>query len=330
MSKKNIYPIDAVVAVTYRCNSRCIMCDIWKIQDFPELHPSEYAKLPRTLRDINISGGEPFLRTDLPEIIEVISRACPRAHIVISSNGFLVSAIKQALPKILKINPRVGLNISVDGIGEMQERVRRVEHAWSKNLEVIEFAKSIGVKDLGLAFTLNNENFGESEKVYHYCLDHGLHFSMAVAQSSDFYFGAAGYKTQGAEDKLKQEFSFIIKNLLKSAHPKNWARAYFIDGLYRVATGGRRPLESRPGDDFFYLDPRGDVYPSVADNFIMGNLHEVNRFSELWFSTQALQARRDLQGFESNYWFVCTARTGMRRNPLKVARWILSQKILKH
>ncbi len=58
--KKNQQPIDCVLGITYNCNSRCKMCFIWKIKDFPQIAPAEYAKLPTTLKDINISGGEPF------------------------------------------------------------------------------------------------------------------------------------------------------------------------------------------------------------------------------------------------------------------------------
>ena len=85
-----IQPIDAVVAVTYRCNSRCIMCNIWQIKNFPEINYEEYLKLPSSLRDINISGGEPFLREDLVDIVRVIKRACPKAKITISTNGLFV------------------------------------------------------------------------------------------------------------------------------------------------------------------------------------------------------------------------------------------------
>ena len=86
MVKKVKMPIDAVVAVTYRCNSRCIMCNIGKIKDYPELSVGAYKKLPSSLKDINISGGEPFLRHDLPQIIKVVKKQCPKAHIILSTS----------------------------------------------------------------------------------------------------------------------------------------------------------------------------------------------------------------------------------------------------
>ena len=55
-------PATAIIAVTLNCNARCTMCDIWKNQMKDELRPEEFAKVPSGLRDINLSGGEPFLR----------------------------------------------------------------------------------------------------------------------------------------------------------------------------------------------------------------------------------------------------------------------------
>ena len=70
-------PTDAIIAVTMNCNSRCVMCDIWKNEIEGEMAPGEYAKIPVSLKGINITGGEPFLREDLPEILSVMQSRCP-------------------------------------------------------------------------------------------------------------------------------------------------------------------------------------------------------------------------------------------------------------
>ena len=69
------------------------------------------------------------------------------------------------------------------------------------------------------------------------------------------------------------------------------------------------------------------MYPSVIDNVIMGNIKDYKHFEPLWYSEQAHAARTAVQGFESNYWMVCTARTAIQRNPLKVANWIFRNKL---
>src|SRR3989338_2077614 len=82
-------PKDAVIAVTYLCNSRCTMCDFWKETRRPTVVLDDFRKLPATLRDINGSGGEPFLHPQIVEIVRVLHDTCPKARITISTNGFL-------------------------------------------------------------------------------------------------------------------------------------------------------------------------------------------------------------------------------------------------
>ena len=88
-------PKQAIIAVTYRCNSRCAMCDIWKKGSIDEVEPSIYYHLPTGLREINLTGGEPFLRDDLETIVAVILERVPQARIIISSNGLLSERISK-------------------------------------------------------------------------------------------------------------------------------------------------------------------------------------------------------------------------------------------
>jgi len=93
---------DIVLAVTYQCNSRCGFCNIWRSQESFSCQPDDYKKLPHNIKNVNISGGEPFLRDDLPEIIKTIKNQCPKAKIIISTNGFTPSRIKEQMQRILK------------------------------------------------------------------------------------------------------------------------------------------------------------------------------------------------------------------------------------
>ena len=79
--------MDGILAVTYRCNSRCAMCYIWKhpSKKEEEIGPQDLKTLPRMVR-LNVTGGEPFLKEDLSDILEVVKKKAKR--VVISSNGF--------------------------------------------------------------------------------------------------------------------------------------------------------------------------------------------------------------------------------------------------
>ncbi|TET11796.1 radical SAM protein, partial [Candidatus Aerophobetes bacterium] len=119
-------PSYAIIAVTFKCNAKCIMCDIWKRESGQEMEPSFYQRVPSSLREINITGGEPFLREDLPEVIEVIHNRCDSPRIVISSNGLLSERIEDSMNRIVKVDPKIAVRISIDAVGKKHDELRGI------------------------------------------------------------------------------------------------------------------------------------------------------------------------------------------------------------
>lgn len=324
MSKTNKtkLPIDAVLAVTYNCNSRCVMCDIWQMKPHEELTPEDFLKLPASLRYVNISGGEPFLHPKIVEIFRNVCKAAPKAQIIFSSNGFATELMRVRIREILKIDPKVGIGISFDGVGEMHEKIRGIPQAFEKCLNTIQMLKEEGVKNIRIAFTVSTANVDHLKLTYDLSRQLGIQFTCAYAQSSEFYFGAKQNYENPDPEKLREGFGYIVKQELRSLSPKRWARAYFAYGLYRLAKKSEQELESRAGRDFFFLDPTGIIYPSVVHYYNMGKLQNVNiDFHELWDGEKAQAAREKVARDPKKYWMICTARTAILKNPMRLASW---------
>ena len=79
--------LNGTVIVTYRCNANCTMCNRYKKPSQPdeEISLETIKKLP-PMYFTNITGGEPFIRTDLKDIVRELYKKSDR--IVISTNGF--------------------------------------------------------------------------------------------------------------------------------------------------------------------------------------------------------------------------------------------------
>ena len=75
MSNKISSPTDMCIITTYRCPMRCKMCDIWNnpTEKRKEIQPKELEILPN-VKFVNITGGEPFIREDLEDIVEVLKK----------------------------------------------------------------------------------------------------------------------------------------------------------------------------------------------------------------------------------------------------------------
>ncbi len=311
---------------------------------------AEFAKLPSTLRDINISGGEPFLRPDLPEIIAVVVKACPKARIVISTNGFLTDLVVKQMKKILKIKPDIGVAISIDGMDEMHDEMRGIPGGFSKDMETLRQLKELGMTNLRLGFTITEKNIKHLKKVYDLSRRLGAQFTHSFAQSSEFYFGGkTNTDFQGLGDEsltegmalatedsnhvsgplrelLREQYTYIIKSELRGWNLKRWARAYFAFGMYTFITSRNPVVSNAPARDFFFLDPNGVIYPSVVHNIRMGNIREMSGVEKFWCSEEAEEVRRQVDAGKVPVWMICTARTAIKKHPLKVLAWVIKNK----
>jgi len=304
-----MHPKNAIIAVTLNCNSRCIMCDIWKNRITHELSPSEYLKLPSSLVDINITGGEPFLRRDLVEIIKNMKTASPRARLIMSTNGFMPHRAAEDLPKIKLIDPSFALRVSIDGVGSAHDKIRRIPGGYKKILQTLEIARSVGIRDLGVSLTVMKQNIHEIPKVREFCKKNNFEFTITVATSSAIYFGADKGVFRPKDSKpLEKNLEALARDHFSTLHPKEIVRGWFVKQLLRYLKTGKRALPCEAGSGFFYMDSVGNVYTCHMKPWLMGNI-----------TRDSIQKIFGLNKFASNVaacnscWMVCTAKSMIKK-----------------
>ena len=315
-------PTSAFISVTMLCNSRCIHCDIWKNKGMDFLPVSLYKKLPPSLEMVDLTGGEPFLRNDLPEIVAAVRASCPKARILITTNGFLPQKIKKYAPFIVKNDPRIAFRLSLDGWGITHEKVRRIPHAFEKVMESVAILKSAGVKDIGLTFTLMKINQHELKTVYGYCRKNGLSFSLNVVHDSPIYFGTGKTSLQPKPESVKKEFDDLFHHQLQSTRPSDWGKAWFNRYSYEYMLHHQRPLPCGAGENFFYMDPFANIYMCHLKNWPIGNLRK-QYFEQIW-SSKTKQKFLPRAKTCNDCWIVCTAKDAIKKNKLKVAGDLVS------
>ena len=297
-----------VCAITYGCNSRCTFCNIWKGTPKKEIDVSYYKKLP-SFETVNLTGGEPFLRNDIDEIIEIFKRKTKR--IVISTNGLLTERILKTAKKY----PWIGFRISFDGVGEKNDEMRGIPGAFKRCLETIRGLKKIGVKDIGICSTFGHGNEDQVEKLYELSKKLNVQFLIIVRHDS-FYYNKANkpFDTEILANKL----NWLIKKYLDSFNIKNYFRAYYTKGAIDFAKGKKRLMECDAGWTSFYLDPYGDVFPCVVLEKSMGNIKK-----------ERLEDIRERINCKLNCWMPCTVNQQIRKKPSKAMKWILKKKVPK-
>jgi MoaA/NifB/PqqE/SkfB family radical SAM enzyme len=143
-----VLPINVTISVTFRCPSRCLTCYVTS-RKARELSVEEYRLIFRALGTapfwVTISGGEPFLRPDLAEIVDAVCGESRPAVINIPTSGTVLEHVYGQLPRILgrTRGSQLTLNFSLDEVGERHDFIRRTPHNWRKTLEALRFAQSL-------------------------------------------------------------------------------------------------------------------------------------------------------------------------------------------
>lgn len=309
------------IITTYRCNFKCHMCNIWQYPTEPrkEITAQDLDKLP-AIDVVNVTGGEPFLRDDLTDILTVMREKAGR--VVISTNGYLTERIV----KIAKQHPWIGVRVSVEGLPTINDQLRGVKAGFEHAIRTLTELSHIGLKDIGFGITLSDRNADSLIPLYHLSKMMKLEFATAAVHNS-FYFHKLDNKIErpyallGALDQL-------IDELLHSSRPKDWFRAYFNHGLTEYVSGKPRLLPCTMGEDACFIDPFGEVLPcNGMDRLIScGNLTRQS-WSEIWNGPQAETARCAARNCGKNCWMIGNASEPIQRNKLAAIQWIASRRL---
>ena len=319
MAKK----LNGTVIVTYRCNARCTMCNRYKAPSKPEEEISieTIKKLPQ-MYFTNITGGEPFIRSDLKDIVRELYKKSDR--IVISTNGFFTDRIID----LCKEFPNVGIRISIEGLEDTNNAIRGLENGFNRGYTTLKKLVEMNHPDVGFGMTVQDANAKDLVPLYELSNEMNMEFATASLHNS-FYFVEAKNIIKD-RPMVAQNFENLINELLKSNSPKKWFRAYFNHGLINYIYGQKRLLPCDMAFDTFFIDPYGDVMPcnGTKEKEVMGNLNEQS-WDELWASEQADKVRAKVRGCNRNCWMIGSVSPAMHKYIWVPAAWVIKHKFLR-
>ena len=170
--------------VTSRCNSKCRTCFYHaKLNDGRDLSFAAIERLADTagqFAKLWLSGGEPTMREDLAEVIELFYHRCGIKVVNFPSNGLLPERVEQVLAHLLERCPKLELhvNFSLDGIGETHDAIRGVPGGFRKTLATIAAVRRrFGAEPrvvMNVASVVTPENYDELFDLGAYLLERDL------------------------------------------------------------------------------------------------------------------------------------------------------------
>lgn len=304
------------------------MCYIWKNPTDPreEVSLETLSKLPGGFDNLNVSGGEPTLRTDLHEVIDVVY---PKARITeISSNGLH----PERLVPIIKKYPNIKVRFSLEGDEVTNNTIRGEKDGYATKIAGLKRLQEAGGTDLGFAFVIQDENVPQLVKTYEMARSMGFELATSTLHNAWQFYKNDNY----FYDRLSvaRQVEGLITAMLKTNSVKNWFRAYLNLGLIEKILGHDRLIKCTAGTDFAFIDPWSDVWAcNVRSDLPLGNLAKQS-WEEIMNSEKARGSIDKVAKCTQNCWMVTTARTAMRSRIIpqfpKTAPmlWVLKNKLL--
>ncbi len=313
--KRRASPLYLVFFVTSRCNARCRHCLLGGIHPgLSELSLEEIEKISRSMDDFLFllpTGGEPFLREDLPEIVEIFYRQNRIANVGIPTNGGLTSRVTESVERILELCPKldVMVDVSIDGIGQDHDEIRRVPGLFDKAMATFRELKRIEKLNprftASIETTVSSYNDSKLSEMYRY-------FTLKAGAGSVFTLLCRGKPMEPAAKFFNianyEKYSRTLEEGMKERLLTGYDRFPFADVINakriirqriisRVIRENRMILPCYAGILGAALFANGDVLPcELHDDLKLGNLRENGYdFKKIWSGPRAEEARRRIR-----------------------------------
>ncbi len=336
-----LLPINMVFVTTYKCNSRCKTCNIWrrmyidnrKIEN-RELMLEEYRKIFRSIGNpywITVEGGEPFLREDIDKIIILLYEIAHPQIISIPSNGSLPFVITSKVDNILNKckNLKLILNLSLDHIGQDNDNLRGLNGNFELFRETIRNLKKLQNKNftLGIHTVISKYNCKMITQIYDY-VKNTFNPDSYIVENAQIRTELMNEKLciMPEREDLLESINFFIAKLKKDRYKKmgKMIRAFrlnYYSSVRQFIQTGRMPYKCYAGFSSCQINPFGDVYVCATKNYFMGNLKEYGySFRKLWSGSEAKNARRLMKMSNCSCTLANVSYTNMLMSPKFILR----------
>ena len=331
-------PREFMFPVTYRCNARCVMCNIWRLPKKKEISLQQIEQLLsdelfRGIQAINITGGEPTLREDLIQIVHALIDKLPKLKkITLTTNALDTGRVTKSCTEIAEVSNKYGIDFlieaSLDGIGKTHDTVRNVPDAFRKVSETIFKIKELSGRKhfrLGVNTVISPINLRDAPNVSEWCKQRDINAFFTVASIAENYYSNVGesenLKIKDEDEKYLIEF---LQKLVEEKSVLNFLAYYYHDLIRMIRDDQQRTTPCVFALDAFILDAYGDIYYCMYGKKIGNCLRR--SCSDIYFDPQNLAHRQEIIRNKCPRCFVnCFSSIGLGKELIKYVRFLFSR-----
>jgi MoaA/NifB/PqqE/SkfB family radical SAM enzyme len=308
------------------CQSDCKTCYIGrefrknprKIREL-DLKLDEIEKFFRSLGYVyflNISGGEPYLKDDLPEIVALAMKYLKPRIVHIPTNAYLSAKIDRETRKILDImkdtNHDVPLTVkpSIDGIGEKHDEIRGLKGNFERLEETIQRLKAVEQDypnfHLELGTVVSNYNINDLDEIEEWVHKQGVQsYRNEIAEQREEFFNIGEEITPSNEvyRELMVNFKKKVEESLQSkkslAKMTESMRLVYYDLVVRILKEKKQVIPCYAGISNIHLNYNGEIWPCCVLGYAhsMGNIRDFDYDYDVLYNSE--KAREVLKYIQS-------------------------------
>jgi sulfatase maturation enzyme AslB (radical SAM superfamily) len=303
-----IHPTVLIFHCTFVCDARCEMCWNWKRGDrktdmsLAEIEKAFSSGLWKNIENANVSGGEPTTRNDLVDIVRVMLDRLPRLRkFGINTTGHTPHRGIPMLTKVAELCHERGVifstRVSLDGVGEMHNQVRKTKNGFDKALKTIRAMQELQQRipfNFGISTTIFSMNLDDAENILAWARREKLDIVFNMVRFTDAMLGnedkAGQLRPIGKEEERMRAFFMERVRMDPLLDGQNYIYMHYADmisnGYHRLAPC---PFQSQG----IMLNPNGDLF-FCENSDVIGNVRETSA-EELYFRAASQAHRRSIR-----------------------------------
>lgn len=263
------------------CNSHCVMCNIWKQEKKYEITPEDVEKILKDpffkdIQSIGVTGGEPTLREDLPQIFEAIFKALPDIKGASTiTNCIEADTVIERIEKVIEVCDKYkkpfSVMVSLDGVGKVHERVRGTKGNFDSAMKVYNHFKSRNI-EIVTGSTISKVNVWDVDELLDFLKENSIYGRFRIAE-----FIKRLYNDENRtiirnfdKDETYHLILFFYKLIYTFEKAPIFIRTY--KSIISILSGGNRLIGCPYQRNGVVLNSRGEMAYCAPKSAIIGNL----------------------------------------------------------
>jgi len=301
-----IRPTVLILHCTFVCDARCEMCNNWTRGDrksdmtLDEIDRMFDSGLWKNIENANVSGGEPTTRNDLVEMCQIMLDKLPRLRkLGINTTGLTPHRAIPMLTKIVEATRDRGVifsaRVSIDGVGQMHNDVRKVTKGFEKANETIRAMQALQKRhphfNFGISSTIFSQNLGDADNILKWARENDLDIVFNMVRFTDPMLGnqdlAEKCQPVGEQEGQMREFFLDRIRIDPLLDGQNYIYMHYAD---MIANGYHRLAPCPFQTQGIMVNPDGGLF-FCENSEVIGNVRDDDA-EEIYFR-EASQRHRE-------------------------------------